>query len=118
MTTKTKLVGVVVLALTCSLVGSAVAHWSSNIFVTRARIIVKPEKDTIFLSSTPTPLRVYLQNNFPYKIRAYMRATSGSTIYPATPSSGYRDVYPGQNVSYIFNVTGSGSTAVSRSTCR
>ena len=105
-------VGVVVAALRCTLVGSAIAHWCSNIFVTRARIIVKPEKTTIFLSSTPTPLRVYLQNNFPYKIRAYMRATSGSTIYPATPSSGYHDVYPGQNVSYIFNVTGSGSTTV------
>jgi Dictyostelium (slime mold) repeat len=89
------------------------AHWCSNIFTAHARIVVKPEKSTIVLSSTPTNLRVYLQNNFPYKITAYMRATSGSYVYPTTPSSGYHTVYPGQNVSYVFSLTGSGSVQVS-----
>ena len=32
--------------------------------------------------------RVYLQNNFPYKIRAYMRASSGGYVYPAEPIKG------------------------------
>ena len=97
--------------LICALAGTAVAHWCSNIFTARARLVVKPEKTTVVLSSTPTQLRVYLQNNFPYRIDGYMRATlSGSTILP-TPQ--HQFVYPGQNVSYIFTLTGSGSTAVS-----
>jgi MYXO-CTERM domain-containing protein len=102
------LIGLVVAVICCASAGTAVAHWCSNIFVTRARIVVKPEKTTVVL---PSPLRVYLQNNYPYKIDAYMRATvSGSTVYP-TPT--HQTVQPGQNVSFVFSLTGSGSTQVS-----
>ena len=98
-------------ALTCLLASApAAAHWCSNIWSAPARLVVKPEKSTVYLQSgQPTKLRVYLQNNFPYTLfQVKMRGSASG--YSITVSPGSQTVQPGQNAGFLFTITKSGSS--------
>jgi MYXO-CTERM domain-containing protein len=88
--------------------GQAQAHYCSNIFAGPARLVVKPERDTVYVpSGGPVIFRVYLQNNFPYKLtNVQLRGVNSSYSISVSPSS--QTIYPGQNVGYTFTVSGSG----------
>ena len=93
----------------------AMAHWCSNIWNAPARIVVKPEKSTVYLKAgQPTQLRVYLQNNFPYRLFSLkMRGVASGYSVSVTPSS--QDVQPGQTAGYLLTITrssGAGNVAV------
>jgi len=106
----------VVLALCWGASEPAEAHWCSNIWNAPARIVVKPEKNTVFLSAgKPVKLRVYLQNNFPYRLyKVQMRGQASG--YKVTVSPANQDVFPGQNAGYMLTITknsGSGNVPIS-----
>ena len=93
-------------ALLLLLTTPAIAHWCSNIFGAYARLVVKPEKTTV---SVPGTLKVYLQNNFPYKLfGVQMRGTASGYTINVSPSS--QDVGPGQMVEFTYNVSGGGGS--------
>ena len=97
-------------ALLCLAASEAHAHWCSNIFSGPARFVVKPETTSLPISGSST-LRVYLQNNFPYTL--FTVALRGqATGYTITSAPASRIVHPGQNVSYVLTITGSGSTTM------
>ena len=101
----------VAVALTILLAaGPAMAHWCSNIWSAPARLVVKPEKSTVYLKAgTPTKLRVYLQNNFPYTLfKVQMRGSASGYSISVSPNS--QTVRPGQNAGFLFTVTKSGSS--------
>ena len=83
----------------------AFAHWCSNIFVAPSRIVVKPERASIDVGSGPVHLRVYLQNNFPYKLM-YMEMTGEASGYTINVAPVRQDVLPGQTVSFHFTISG------------
>lgn len=88
------------------LAAPAIAHWCSNIFGAYARLVVKPEKTTV---SVPGTLKVYLQNNFPYKLfGVQMRGTASGYTISVSPSS--QDVGPGQMVEFSYSVSGGGGS--------
>jgi hypothetical protein len=93
----------------------AEAHWCSNIWTATAKLVVKPERTTVYLSSSPTKLRVYLQSNFPYRLYGIeMRGNASGYTTTVTPSS--QDALPGQNVSFVLTITATSAGSVSTST--
>ena len=102
---------VVVLTLCWGASDPAEAHWCSNIWSAPARIVVKPEKSTVFLSAgKAVKLRVYLQNNFPYRLyKVQMRGQASGYTITATPAQ--QDVFPGQNAGYMLTITKSSGSA-------
>ena len=101
----------VVLTLCWGASDPAEAHWCSNIWTTPARIVVKPEKSTVFLSAgKAVKLRVYLQNNFPYRLyKVQMRGQASGYQIQAAPAQ--QDVFPGQNAGYLLTITKSSGSA-------
>ena len=93
----------------------ALAHWCSNIFNAPARLVVKPEKQTVSLKSgQPTTLRVYLKNNFPFTLDG-LRMRGQASGYNITVSPYSMKVQPGQTAGYLFTITrssGSGNVSV------
>ncbi len=87
------------------------AHWCSNIWNAPARLVVKPEKSTVLLKAgQPTRLRVYLQNNFPYKlVSAQMRGQASGYTVAVSPSS--QDILPGQQAGFELTITKASGTA-------
>ena len=85
----------------------AVAHWCSNIWISPSRILVKPEKSTVYIGSSAVKFRVYVQNNFPYTLfGVQLRGNAGGFSVSVSPGS--HTIQPGQNVSYTFTVSRSG----------
>jgi hypothetical protein len=107
LTIRILLVGLVL----CGLQSSASAHWCSNIWQGGSRLVVKPERDTVYVGATATQFRVYLQNNFPMRLFGVMMqgSASGYTI-TVQPSAG-QTIYPGQNAGFRFSVSKTGSAA-------
>lgn len=92
----------------CLLVQPAAAHWCNNIWTAPARLVVKPEKSTVHISGgAPATLRVYVRNNFPYKlVDLQLRgAASGYTVTVAPPG---HSAQPAQDVSYVLTIAPSG----------
>ena len=87
------------------------AHWCSNIWNAPARLVVKPEKSTVYLKAgQPTKLRVYLQNNFPYKlVAAQLRGEASGYTVAVSPAS--QDIYPGQQAGFLLTITKASGTA-------
>ena len=85
------------------------AHFCSNIFVAHSKIVVQPEKSSVTVGSGPASLRVYLQNNFPFKIR-YTEMRGVASGYTITVSPGPTDIFPGQKVGYLFSISGPAGT--------
>lgn len=91
----------------------ALAHWCNNIWAAPSRIVVKPEVTTLYVGTTSaSKLRVYIQNNLPYKLFSVemQGAASGFSIQVAPA---FQDINPGQNVSFVFTIqksSGSGGT--------
>ncbi len=101
----------VAVALTGVLAASpALAHWCSNIWSAPSRLVVKPEKSTVYLKSgQPTQLRVYLQNNFPFTLfLTEMRGNASGYTITVSPSP--QTVKPGQNAGFLFTITKNGSS--------
>jgi hypothetical protein len=92
-------------AVGIALPSSAAAHYCSNIFAGPARLVVKPETTTVNISGTSTAtLKVYLQNNFPYKLFAVkMRGQATNYTIAVNPTAG-QDIQPGQNVLYTYSI--------------
>jgi hypothetical protein len=108
MTCRLRLACLVAVAL--ALPGSAAAHYCSNIFSGPARFVVKPETTTVTISGTSTAtLKVYLQNNFPYKLFG-MKMRGQATGYTITVSPAQQDIHPGQNVLFTFSIKGTAGT--------
>ncbi len=86
--------------------GSALAHWCNNIWAAPSRIVVKPEVTSVFVASgKSTKLRVYVQNNLPYKMfGTMMRGTAGGFSIQVSPPN--HDINPGQNVAFTFTISG------------
>lgn len=91
----------------------AVAHWCSNIFAAPARLVVKPETTTVHITGGSATLKVYLQNNFPYKL-FNMKMAGSASGYTVTVAPAQQDVNPGQNVLFTYTVKGSADVAVSK----
>jgi len=88
----------------------ASAHWCNNIWAAPSRIVVKPEVTSLFVGSGGAKLRVYVQNNLPYKMfGVQMRGQAGGYSIQVSPAK--QDINPGQNVSFIFTVSGKTGTA-------
>ena len=87
------------------------AHWCSNIWNAPARLVVKPETSTVLLKAgQPTKLRVYLQNNFPYKlVSAQLRGEASGYTVTVSPAS--QDIYPGQQAGFELTITRASGTA-------
>ena len=93
-----------------ALASPAQAHWCSNIWNAPARIVVKPEKSTVFLSSKPAKLRVYVQNNFPHRLFGLkLRGQAAGYTIMVSPSS--YDIQPRQNAGFMLTITKTGAGA-------
>ena len=100
---KRALLGFLVLALLTPTTASA--HWCNNIWAAPSRIVVKPEVTSLYVGSGGAKLRVYVQNNLPYKMfSVQMQGTGGGFSIQVTP--GQQDINPGQNVAFTFTVSG------------
>lgn len=101
---------VLAMASALQLVGmpSAIAHWCNNIFTAPARMVVKPETPTVFLSGTnAATLRVYVRNNFPHTL-FNLRLRGNATGYTIDVSPKAHTARPSQNVSFLLTITPSG----------
>ena len=67
---------VLAVGLVLTIPADTYAHWCSNIYQTYARIVVKPERQTISIPDGQTgELKVRVRNNFPYTLHyVQMRA--------------------------------------------
>ena len=84
---------------------TALAHWCNNIWAAPSRIVVKPEVTSLYVGAGGAKLRVWVQNNLPYKMfGVQMRGQSGGYSIQVSPPS--QDINPGQNVGYIFTISG------------
>lgn len=100
--------------------GRAPAHWCSNIYQTYARIVVKPERQTIDVPVGGSgTLKVRVRNNFPYGLRhILLRATPPAglqvTVSPSQSEARDKTVYAGQEVTFTLTIqrTASGSNDV------
>lgn len=101
-----------VLLAVSALPSSVRAHYCSNIFTGPARLVIQPEQSQLqVVAGTEVPLKVYLQNNFPYKLYGTaMRGVADGYGISVTPAE--QDVGPGQRVLYTFKVTAPSSSEV------
>ncbi len=88
-----------------AILGPAEAHWCSNIFEAHARLVIKPEVTTLYVSGDkPAKLRVHLHNNFPYKMwQMEMRGSAAGYKIETSPAA--QDVHPAQTVTYTFTIS-------------
>ncbi len=105
----------VILALGLLTERQAEAHWCSNIFAGPARLVVKPAQSTVTVAGS-AELKVYLQNNFPYKLFDVEMAGEASGYDITDP--GPQDVNPGEQVLYTFTINGSGDVDTGTMTLR
>jgi hypothetical protein len=91
----------------------AEAHYCSNIWIAAARLVVKPETSTVHVpGGGPAQLKVYLQNNFPFKLFS-VEMSGNASGYTVSVNPQQQDVHPGQNVLYTFSISGgAGDVAV------
>jgi hypothetical protein len=89
--------------------GQGNAHYCSNIFAGPARLVIKPERSSVqFSGSSPVELKVFLQNNFPYRLSGVeMRGEASGYSIQVSPQS--QSVYPSQLVLYTFTITPDGA---------
>ena len=100
-----RLVCQVLLAAALLAPAPANAHWCNNIWAAPSRIVVKPEVTTLNVGASGASLRVYVQNNLPYRLfSAQMQGTASGYTVAVTPSQ--QDIQPGQNVAFTFKVSG------------
>lgn len=110
------------LALLCLLTPPEVlAHWCTNIYHTYARIVVKPERQSIDVPVGGSgQLKVRVRNNFPYAMRSIrLRATPPAglqvTISPSESEARNIVVHAGQEVTFTLTIqrTAAGSNDLS-----
>ena len=95
--------------LLCLAASEVHGHYCSNIFSGPARFVVKPETTTLAVNGS-AQLRVYLQNNFPYTL--FSVQLSGVATGFSIPTPAGKTIHPGQNVSYVLTITGTGSAVM------
>ena len=96
------------------------AHWCSNIYQTYARIVVKPDRQTIDVAVGSTgELKIRVRNNFPYtmhyiQLRANPPSELNVTVSPTLAEAQNIPVYAGQEVTFTLTInrTGAGSNDV------
>jgi hypothetical protein len=87
------------------------AHWCSNIYNTYARIVVKPERQNINISTGQSgELRVRVRNNFPYtlnyvQLRANPPAELEVTVSPTATEAQNKRIYAGQDATFTLTIT-------------
>ena len=87
------------------------AHWCNNIWSAPARMVVKPETSTVVISgSNAATLRVYVRNNFPYKLVNVEMQGSASGYTVQVTAGNPQAIYPGQEVPFVFSIRSSGGS--------
>ena len=77
---------VILAAVLLLLPAPATAHWCNNIWAAPSRIVVKPEVTTLNVGASGASLRVYVQNNLPYKLfSVQMQGTAAGYTVAVTP---------------------------------
>jgi hypothetical protein len=95
--------------------GKTPAHWCHDIYQDFARIVVKPERQTIDVPVGGSgTLKVRVRNNFPYGLRhILLRATPPAglqvTVSPSQAEARDRTVYSGQEVTFTLTIQRSAS---------
>ena len=85
----------------------AEAHWCTNIYRTPARIVVKPERDTVFISDTVgavETLRVTVRNNFPYVVSNTILDGNNPNFDVSCDPYGV-ELQPGQERAFTLTIT-------------
>jgi hypothetical protein len=111
----------VILVAVLAIPSYVLAHWCSNIYQTFARIVVKPERDTINIGVGSTgELKVRVRNNFPYAMRYLaLRVTPPAglnvTVSPTQSEAEQVVVRPGHERTFTLTIerTAAGSDDVS-----
>jgi hypothetical protein len=102
---------VLAVGLALAIPADTYAHWCSNIYQTYARIVVKPERQTINIPVGQTgELKVRVRNNFPYGLQCIqLRANSPSgltvTVSPTEAEARNKVIYAGQEATFTLSIT-------------
>jgi len=111
---KIGLIGRCLLLCVCTVLlmpAGAYAHWCSNIYQTYARIVVKPERQTINLGMGESgDLIVRARNNFPYTLHyILLRANPPSelsvSVSPTESEAQQKPIYAGQEATFTLHIT-------------
>ena len=87
------------------------AHWCDDIYMTYARIIVKPERQNIDIETGSTgELKVRVRNNFPYGLRYFLLRVNppselSVTVSPSESEARQRMVYAGEEITFTLSIT-------------
>jgi hypothetical protein len=87
------------------------AHWCSNIYQTYARIVVKPERDTIDIPTGQSgALKVRIRNNYPYTmeyilLRANPPGELSVTVSPTESEARNKTIFAGQEATFTLTIT-------------
>lgn len=110
-----RLLLVLAVGLALAIPADSFAHWCSNWYQTYARIVVKPDRQTIDVSVGSTgELKVRVRNNFPYTMnyilmRANPPAELSVTVSPTEAEALNTRVYTGQEVTFTLSITRTGA---------
>ena len=118
---RSKFLLILAVGLALAIPADSFAHWCSNIYQTYARIVVKPERQTISVPNGQTgELKVRVRNNFPYTLyyimlRANPPPELSVTISPTEAEAENIRIYAGQEATFTLSITrtGAGSDDVS-----
>lgn len=106
---------VLAVGLALAIPADSFAHWCSNIYQTYARIVVKPERQTIDVPNGQTgELKVRVRNNFPYtmnyiQMRANPPLELSVTVSPTEAEALNIRIYAGQEATFTFTITRNGA---------
>jgi len=110
-----KVLLVLAIGLALAIPADSFAHWCSNIYRTYARIVVKPDRQTIDVAVGSTgELKVRVRNNFPYtmyyiQLRTNPPAELNVTVSPTEAEAANNRVYAGQEVTFTLSITRTGA---------
>lgn len=88
---------------------AAQAHWCSNIYRTYARIVVKPERQTVSVAAGEiVSLKVKVRNNFPYNLKwIKLRAKHPDFNIGVSPNEVEAEdnsIFPGEEVTFVLSI--------------
>jgi hypothetical protein len=112
---RTKLLLVLAIGLALAIPADSFAHWCSNIYRTYARIVVKPDRQTIDVSDGSTgELKVRVRNNFPYTMEYILMRVNPPAeltvdVSPTEAEALNIRVYAGQEVTFTLSITRTGA---------
>ena len=92
------------------------AHWCDDMWTSSYNIVVRPDTDTVTLSSGTGTMNISVQNNMGYLLPNFaLTAKIGTTAVTATRQAGKisgTTLHPGEKAKYTLAVTGSAGSSV------